>query len=83
MQPNITFATHVCSLLRCHRSYIIRYVEEKNETNNNISCYKNIDIKENIVKIVNHILKTRKVIHEHNIFLTAQPLCSPIKVIGN
>lgn len=62
---------------------IERYIEEKNETNNNISCYKNNDIKENIVKIVNHILKTKKVIHEHNIFLTAQPLCSPIKVIGH
>jgi len=29
MQPNITFVTHACSLLRCHRSYIVRYVEEK------------------------------------------------------
>lgn len=70
-------------MLKHHRSYIVRYVEEKNETNNNITCYKNNDIKENIVKIVNHTLKTKKVIHEHNNFLTAQPLCSPIKVIGH
>jgi hypothetical protein len=41
-----------CSLFRCHISYIVRYVEEKNETNNNISCYKNKNINENVVKIV-------------------------------